>query len=209
MWLLADITSWAMFLLGVVLLTVILLRRFYRYYGPRQKSTRTVTNSVANHRTPAARSLTDAPPEVLRWQVEMHETARDLKAELDSKMSALQALIGLVRDETARLEAAITRAHRLGVTGHGSLLDEVERLTSELTGDQESFDHDDQGAELTSGRLAELPCTSAQRSQIYLLADRGQSPAEISDAVGVTEGDVELLLAVRGRPDSYITHGRS
>jgi hypothetical protein len=46
-------------------------------------------------------ALADAPPEVLRWQVEMHETARDLKAELDSKLSAIQALVAMARDNAA------------------------------------------------------------------------------------------------------------
>ena len=55
-------------------------------------------------------ALADAPPEVLRWQVEMHETARDLKAELDSKLSALQALVLLARQERERLEQAIRHA---------------------------------------------------------------------------------------------------
>lgn len=60
------------------------------------------------------RALGDAPPEVVRWQVEMHETARDLKAELDSKMLALQSLIRLASEERMKLEAAIEAAERTG-----------------------------------------------------------------------------------------------
>lgn len=50
-------------------------------------------------------ALADAPAEVLRWQVEMHETARDLKAELDTKMRALQVLIRDADEKIARLES--------------------------------------------------------------------------------------------------------
>ena len=43
------------------------------------------------------------PVELLRWQVEMHETARDMKAEIDTKMVALQTLIRSAREEEERL----------------------------------------------------------------------------------------------------------
>ena len=41
----------------------------------------------------AAERAAQPPAELMRWQVEMHETARDLKAELDSKMVALKTTI--------------------------------------------------------------------------------------------------------------------
>ena len=50
------------------------------------------------------RALSDAPPEVLRWHVELHETARDLKAEIDTKLAALSALTKLAKAEADRLE---------------------------------------------------------------------------------------------------------
>ena len=34
-----------------------------------------------------------APVDLLRWQVEMHDTARDVKAEIDTKLLALQSLM--------------------------------------------------------------------------------------------------------------------
>jgi hypothetical protein len=49
-------------------------------------------------------ALADAPNEVLRWQVEMHETARELKAELDTKMRALHVLMRDADERIARLE---------------------------------------------------------------------------------------------------------
>ena len=58
----------------------------------------------------AARSLSDAPTDVLRWHVELHDTARDLKAELDSKITALQVLIRMAGHEAARLERLIESA---------------------------------------------------------------------------------------------------
>jgi hypothetical protein len=57
----------------------------------------------------------DAPREVVRWQVEMHETARDLKAELDSKISVLQTLVGMAREERQRLEETMHQAAQMGL----------------------------------------------------------------------------------------------
>ncbi|REJ69638.1 MAG: hypothetical protein DWQ31_04000 [Planctomycetota bacterium] len=51
------------------------------------------------------------PPRQLdRWSVEMHETARDLSAQLDTKMVALQALIQSAEAKEARLRELIEQA---------------------------------------------------------------------------------------------------
>ncbi len=110
MWLLADILSWAMFLVGLSLLIVILLRRWHRYYGPRRRHREVPVLERTARRDTAPRSLSDAPPDILRWQVEMHETARDLKGELDTKISALQVLIRMAQQESERLERLIEAA---------------------------------------------------------------------------------------------------
>jgi hypothetical protein len=111
MWLLADIMSWTMFLVGLGLLIAILLRRWHRYYGPRRRRRDApVLERTARTDQSAKRSLSDAPADVLRWQVELHETGRDLKAELDSKMSALQALIRMAQEESERLERLLDKS---------------------------------------------------------------------------------------------------
>ena len=46
----------------------------------------------------------------------MHETARELKGELDSKLSALQALVLIARQESQRLEAAIKTAEAMEIS---------------------------------------------------------------------------------------------
>jgi hypothetical protein len=55
---------------------------------------------------PQAKSLA-MPMEMMRWEVEMHDTARELKAELDTKMVALQTLIRSAREEQERLAKLI------------------------------------------------------------------------------------------------------
>ena len=58
-----------------------------------------------------------APPDVVRWEVQMHEMARGLSAQLDSKMGALQALIAEADRAAARLEAAARSAEPGGQIG--------------------------------------------------------------------------------------------
>ena len=57
----------------------------------------------------SAASSDDIPPEVTRWQVEMHATARELKGELDSKIMVLQALLKEVREEREKIEELLAR----------------------------------------------------------------------------------------------------
>ena len=105
MWVLADMMSLSMFILGLGLMIVILMRRWHRYYGPRRRRRNEAPLERASLESKRPlRSLSDAPTDVLRWQVELHETARDLKAELDSKIIALQVLIRMARQEAERLE---------------------------------------------------------------------------------------------------------
>ncbi len=110
MWKPDELVPWGMFALGVLLLISILFRRAARYYRKVPRSYTSSRHTVATTRTSAAQPLVDAPPELLRWQVEMHETARDLKGELDSKMVALQELIRQAELQAERLRATIEEA---------------------------------------------------------------------------------------------------
>jgi len=106
----ADTTSpWAaVFLAGLILTIWILLWRARRYYGrPRCHATSAGGVSASPRQPPAHH---DEPPEAMtRWEVEMYDTARELSAQLDNKMSALQALIREADRAAARLEAALDK----------------------------------------------------------------------------------------------------
>jgi hypothetical protein len=95
-----------LFLLGVTLLLLITLRGLFARH---RRSRTSKAGRPAVPKPIHSSELIDAPPEVVRWQVAMHDTARELKAELDSKMSALQALIQMAREERERLEAVLRR----------------------------------------------------------------------------------------------------
>ena len=105
-----------LFLLGVVMLTIIMLRRWNRYFKRQKTNARKESRASARRESSPEQRLLDAPPEVLRWQVEMHETARELKAELDTKIAILQRLTIDAKRESDRLEAIIEKAERTGVS---------------------------------------------------------------------------------------------
>ena len=144
------------------------------------------------------KALANAPPELSRWQVEMHETARDLKAELDSKLSALQTLVALARQERALLESAIARAHGEEIEPPTSTLAAIESL-----GDAAAIDDPRRLAEVVaqvappSDLPADLFARDRESLQIGRLADQGLSPASIAEHLHLPLGEVELLLSLR------------
>ena len=169
----ASLLSNGMFLAGVALLVVILLRRWNRYYGRRRRGKKDVSGLVTIPRPSERprRSLSTAPAEFLQWQVELHDTARDLKAELDSKMIALQILIQSASQQAARLERLLASCPLDMASGDEPPLAEHEAPI------------------LSNRRLRETICK---------LADDGKTSAEIARTTGTPLRDVKLLLSSRG-----------
>jgi len=73
----------------------------------------------------------DTPREMSRWQIEMYDFARDMRADMDTKMRVLQTLIGQAQQQAQRLEAATDKAERLGVAECRDTLQEIKRVTSQ------------------------------------------------------------------------------
>ena len=112
----------------------VLLRRSYRYFGRKEKAGPALPRVTRPDPKPE-QALWGAPAELARWQVEMHETARDLKSELDSKLSLVQTLVAQARHESQRLEGAILQARQLGLPTGRDTLDIIESLAAELSDD--------------------------------------------------------------------------
>lgn len=101
--------SW-MFLGGVVLLCAVLLRRYLLKTCKRGRgSGELVGPGISFSRLDR---LGDAPPEAVRWHVEMHEIARDAKAELDSKMRALTVLLRDAAEQEERLRRLLAECQQ-------------------------------------------------------------------------------------------------
>ncbi len=94
-----------LWLAALAVVTALLLRRTYRRLGRRRKA----EPALARVPRPASerRQLSDAPPEIARYEVQLHETARELTAVLDSKMVALNCLIAQAQAKIDRLESLL------------------------------------------------------------------------------------------------------
>lgn len=191
-----DLLSNAMLLLGLGLAAFVLLRRMYR--RTRRQSTGSPpagpVRSSANRR--GGQPLMDAPPEAARWQVEMHEVARELKAELDSKSAVLQTLVAMLREETDRLERVIERARAAGLGTAVDSLAEIEQMAQDLSADAHRFL---ERADPKLQRLAESaePLPAETRRRIAALAAEGRSVEEIAEELELPRGEVELTLSLK------------
>lgn len=179
------------FLSGLGLVCAVLLFRTNRQLNARPKSRPAPPSSWSKPRppkVPAAHHL-DLPREAQRWEVEMHETARELRGQLDSKISVLQHLIRDAAAETARLEAALERAAKLDVANTRPAPPPAAPAAAARQLAARSRSMPEAAASPTSRRYAE----------IYALADSGLASAAIATRVGSPIGEIELILGLRGK----------
>lgn len=99
--------SQMMLLGGISLLAWILVRRTIRArrQGRRDEIDWKQQEKRATARDASTVPLGDAPVEVLRWQSAMFDLQRELKAELETKISVVQAMIRLADQRIATLES--------------------------------------------------------------------------------------------------------
>lgn len=105
--------SWPqlMFMVGCGLLTWILLKRCYRYFGRRSKSQNSSPiESQPRPTDPWSGVQRDAFARLDREQVEMQERARDLSGQLNSKIIALEQLIATSAQQIERMEMLLAQS---------------------------------------------------------------------------------------------------
>jgi hypothetical protein len=189
-------------LLVLIVTTGFLLMRAGRHLARQQREAGAIPSVRAREEANGPPSA-NRPDELDRWTVEMHDTARALSAQLDSKMSALAALVAEADRAAARLEAALART-REAVPRADS---QAEALLGVVAGGAEGAgpgveepDAEGRGAPLLPRADDPAPPSrAARRDEIYTLADYGFGPAEIARRVGSPIGEVELVLGLRGR----------
>ena len=137
----------------------------------------------------------DSPDEVCRWEVQMHEIARDLSAQLDSKMGALQALIADADRAAARLEAATASTR----SASGAVATPDPRPTSQAEALLASGGSHDAPREQPDADAPKQPPANRRQQEVYTLADYGLPPNEIATRIGRPVGEVELILSLRGK----------
>jgi len=194
-----------LFLLGLGLVIAILMLRSRRYF-------RQVSRHQASPTPPPPKRKPTHPPgaprEYEQWEVAMHELARDLSSQLDSKIRVLELLIREANQAAGRLETAVKRAGG-----------EASRAAPQLSS-QPSMQPSVQPSpprESVAARQADPPQRPATQSKsagrpplslkvagnprferIYALADAGLSTATIANQIGGQVGEVELILSLRG-----------
>lgn len=137
------------------------------------------------------------PDDLARWEVEMHETARQLSSQLDAKLSLLQSLIAEADRAAARLEDALNHAYpSLPPGSQAESLRPAAGHARDVRHDLETAAVDADLSPLgdESSRAADR---ARRREEIYRLADYGFAAAEIAHRVGSPVGEVELILSLR------------
>ncbi len=158
---------YALVIAAILVMTLPMLLRIYRYQARSKRA-----NPVQSPAEPDPRGLrAGAPESIVRWEVQMQELARDLKAEIDSKMVALGHLVCQADRAAERLEKALAAVPLR--------------------------DGDPSPAE--SGPLPEsdLSANSDLCSEVCLLADYGFPTSDIASRLSIPIGQIELILRRR------------
>jgi hypothetical protein len=177
-----------LFLGGIALATWVLMRRLFKHRRKNAKPIDTV-KEVAKKERPA--QSIDAPAESLRWEIRLHDLARELTARIDSKLSALQALTRLAHDAAQRLEIAAQHAAEVESRCYGSSpLDAIERRLHEAT-----FEVGAPVAAAPAPKPATTDPVDSLRRVVKRLLESGQSAEEIAAETSMPLGEVECLAS--------------
>ncbi len=112
----------------------------------------------------------------------MHELARDLTAQLDSKIRVLELLIRQADDAAARLSQASAKSS-----------DRDDRPVSRRVEAPPSPPR-----KAVPLRIADNP----RFERVYALADAGMTAPRIANQIGSQVGEVELILSLRSEPQT-------
>jgi len=102
-----------MFLAGCGLLTYLLLKRSYRYFG--KSPSRQSSTAIERQRRPENAwdgVQRDTSALIDRQQVELHEMARDLSGQLNSKIIVLEQLVADSQRQIERMEQLLAETQQ-------------------------------------------------------------------------------------------------
>ncbi len=182
-----------LFLLGLGLMIVILLVRSRRYF--RQVTQYQVPTPHAKPPRKTASNSAAPPKELEKWEVSMHELARDLAGQIDTKIRVLELLIREANETTARLEAAIDRRSELG--SRKSEPRDMRERTEPISRDIPVALEPKRPPRPRESQAPLKVAGNPRFERIFALADAGMSPAKIANQIGSQVGEVELILSLR------------
>jgi hypothetical protein len=115
--------------------------------------------------------------------VELSEMARQMTAQIDTRAAKLEALIQEADEKIAMLRSLGHDVASRG--GPQGVLIEAKLLESDAVPMRPAEDS--------------VPSVDPRYAEVYDLADEGQTPQDIARHTGRPRGEVELILALRGR----------
>ena len=123
----------------------------------------------------------------------------DLEAGLNDSAATLQSLLVSARRESERLEAVIRRVEGLSISTRRDALRAIEELAdpAALSESQQLADLAEQLWVSARSRDADLFGENSTAVRVAHLADQGHPPPYIAERLGLSLGDVELLLSLR------------
>jgi hypothetical protein len=178
-----------LFLGGIALATWLLMRRLF--IGRRHNAKRVDPIKEITKKEKPLQSI-DAPPEVLKWEIQLHDLGRELTARIDSKLSALQALTKMAHEAAERLEIAAMHAAELETRCYGSSpLDEIEQRIHEVT-----FEVGSPVAHIgPQSKISPTDPVESLRRVVKRLLESGQTAEEIAAQTSMPLGEVEFLAS--------------
>lgn len=125
---------------GGISLTILILFRLLLRRQRKLRKSPSVQSQLAAHRAELSgfeprleTPLIDAPREITRWHAELHEVARNIQGEIDTKVRLLQATLRQADRAADRLETLIAEVRSEGeVAGLTDLVKQLESLKDEL-----------------------------------------------------------------------------
>ncbi len=187
------------FFVAIALTIWILLIHTQRYFN-RRRAEMAQQFQVHVKRAPPEHRIgppPDGPDEAFRWEVRMHETARELSAVLDSKLSLLQALVAEADRAASRLEAALERAGaEQALQASQRPAHQAEALQAIRPSQSQTDGYVQPGNRLDDAGAEHAP-QQRRREEVYTLADYGYEAAEIAQRLQLPIGEVQLMLSLR------------
>jgi hypothetical protein len=176
----SPLGTWGAIAVGVV--TIV----YVAFIRPMRKKKDPLEKSPADHGLSRQRGV---EREMSNLLVELSEMARQMTAQLDTRAARLEALIREADEKIAALQAA---NGAYPGTGGNQVMVEAKVLESHAVPMPDR-----------PGHVAMIedapPKLDPRHAEVYGLADEGQSAQEIARQTGRPRGEIELILALRGR----------
>ncbi|WP_442482799.1 hypothetical protein [Aeoliella sp. SH292] len=109
-----QLGSILMFLAGIALLTALLMRRSYRYFGGRKR--RFDTRPIDAQPRPKSKwdgAMHDSMAVIEQQQVELAQLSRDVNGQLDTKILILRELIARSEKQIERMEELLREGQKM------------------------------------------------------------------------------------------------